>query len=543
MPNEQNNPIVVDGDDNESDLDREELRPYTGEVAIIKVGTNLGAGRKKNEVGSAPDALLNAGLVQAIERDVGATIAEIVEIDVSADPDDPAAIPEGGVLNEKGNIRIASNLAAQVEKQRMLGRRVIVLGGDHSVSLGSVPGFVGAIKDTYGQGAEGGKITIDAHGDLQTREKSPSKRPHGMVEAANYGQMPKEDSLAHIHRPDANLLPKNGMAIGINDLDNAPEHNEVELASIAGVRQFTRDAINIRGLGAVVDRINMVREDAAVKELMVSLDIDGLHQHATGMVNNNGVTDSEMTTLSKELSNSKASDTPVTVIEVAEYTPGRDKNQRTAIFVRNQIVTLLGGRPQQTVFEKFQSTRLYQKALKIGVIGTVAASAALGFFGIAGKTTTPKQSVDPAAATAKADSTPEMDRAKAFTGISSANPFTWVMPSKGWTANTGEMLESGFENVAEAMEGEGSSLKFALKQFKDHGSDHALNRLHSTMYALDLSTSDQSIQNQLWTQLKSEMDTDEYNKFLHDHSGFIKKLSDEDRKEIEDSARNEGILS
>ncbi|MDP6562107.1 MAG: arginase family protein, partial [Candidatus Peribacteraceae bacterium] len=450
MPEEQDVPITADQNENKVDLDREKAHPYEGEVVIIKVGTNLGAGRKKNEVGSAPDALLRAGLVKAIKRDVGASVEEIIEIDVAADPSDPAEIPEGGVLNEQGNIRIASDLAAEVERQRKLGRRVIVLGGDHSVSLGSVPGFVGAIKDQYGADAEGGKFTIDAHGDLQNREKSPSKRPHGMVEAANFGQLQDDDSLAHIHRKDTDLLPENGMTVGVNDLDIAPENDEAELASIAGVRQFTRDAINIRGLGAVVDRINSVREKPQVKELLVSLDIDGLHKHATGMVNKNGVTDSEMTTLSKELSNSKASETPVTVIEIAEYTPGRDKNQRTAKFVCNQIVTLLGGRPQQTVFEKIRSTRLYQEALKMGVVGTVAASAVLGFFGIAGKTTPTKKIVDPIAAKAKADPRSN-DRAWAFTGISSKNPFTWVSPSTGWTANTGKMMENGFENVAEAM--------------------------------------------------------------------------------------------
>ena len=229
-------PTETDQNDNRVDLDREQARPYEGEVAIIKVGTNLGAGRKKNEVGSAPDALLKAGLVKAIERDVGATVADIVEIDVSADSEDPSEIPEDSVLNEKGNIRVASDLAAEVEKQRKLGRRVIVLGGDHSVSLGSVPGFVGAIKDTYGPDAEGAKLTIDAHGDLQNREKSPSKRPHGMVEAANFGQMPTDDPLAHIHREDADLLPENGMTVGVNDLDIAPKNDEVELARIASVR-------------------------------------------------------------------------------------------------------------------------------------------------------------------------------------------------------------------------------------------------------------------------------------------------------------------
>lgn len=367
---------------NREHLDREKERPYVGDIAIIKVGTNLGARRKKNEVGSAPDALMRAGLVNAIERDVGAHVVEIVEIDCSPDPGDPHvdSVGRGGVINERGNIRVATNVAAEVEKQRKLNRRVIVLGGDHSISLGSVPGFVGAIKDTYGQDAEGGKVTIDAHGDLQNRDRSPSGGPHGMVETANYGLMDPADPLGKIHRADAKLKTKNGVTVGVNDFDTEPAHNEVELAEISAIEQYTRDRVNFEGLGKVRNQINAIRNRPEVKELLVSIDIDGLKEHATGMKNANGVTDSEMISLSKELSNGMSDTTPVTVIEIAEYTPGRDKNGRTAKFVRNQIVTLLGARPHQTLYERVQETRLWQSGLKVGAVAALVAASVIGPF-------------------------------------------------------------------------------------------------------------------------------------------------------------------
>ncbi len=369
--------------ENREFLERERERPHLGEVAIIKVGTALGAIREKNETASAPDALLKTevGLIEAIEK-IGAKVSTIINIDCSPDPADVFPIPKGGVLNEKGNIRIATDLAREVEQQRKLGRRVIVLGGDHSVSLGTVPGFVAAIKDTYGSDAEGAEVRIDAHGDLQTRDKSPSKAPHGMTEAANYGLMNPSDPLGKIHRNYAKLDPSNVVQIGIRDLDQ----NEISTPIEHDIQIQTRDRMRQLGLNGAIRTLDTIRQNPSVREFMVSIDVDGLHEHATPMINKDGVRDEEITLLSKFLSTDPSNEAPVTVIEIAEYSPMRDKNDRTAKFIRDQVVLLLGGRPSAVPHQTFLKTKFKKVARTIAAGGALAAAVIGGFF--VGKTPT-----------------------------------------------------------------------------------------------------------------------------------------------------------
>jgi arginase len=146
------------------------------EIAVIGATLDLGAGRRGVDMG--PSAIRYAGLEQQLAdklgvrvSDAGNVISPVVE---TADMGDAHARYLAQILD------LCDRLSALVSDAAGRGALPLVLGGDHSVALGSLVGMA-RVRGT------GGVVWVDAHGDLNTPATSPSGNVHGMVLAAALG--------------------------------------------------------------------------------------------------------------------------------------------------------------------------------------------------------------------------------------------------------------------------------------------------------------------------------------------------------------------
>src|SRR5262245_22774275 len=137
-------------------------------VAVIGAGLDLGAGRRGVDMG--PSAIRYAGLQERIAS-LGVECVDWGDVYVS--------LPEAtDVGDQRGRYpepikRACERVAALVEEASRAGSVPLVLGGDHSVAIGTV----GGMARVHGPG---GALWIDAHGDLNTPDTSPSGNVHGM---------------------------------------------------------------------------------------------------------------------------------------------------------------------------------------------------------------------------------------------------------------------------------------------------------------------------------------------------------------------------
>jgi arginase len=152
------------------------VQPAGREIALIGAPLDLGAGRRGVDMG--PSAIRYAGLEQHLREtlgvrtvDLGNVVAPVAE---STEPGDERA----RFLREI--LALCDEVAKLVVAATSAGQTPLVLGGDHSIALGSLVGMA----TVHGPG---GVVWIDAHGDLNTPESSPSGNVHGMVLAAALG--------------------------------------------------------------------------------------------------------------------------------------------------------------------------------------------------------------------------------------------------------------------------------------------------------------------------------------------------------------------
>jgi arginase len=136
------------------------------------------------------------------------------------------------------------DLSARVERILQTGAIPIVLGGDHSIAIGSVSGLSAFY---HRQQSRVGVVWFDAHGDMNTPESSPSGNIHGMPFAAILGQGVKE--LTEIGGFAPKVLPADCALIGARDVDR----KEAEIMRHSGVRIFTMREVDERGMSACVD--------------------------------------------------------------------------------------------------------------------------------------------------------------------------------------------------------------------------------------------------------------------------------------------------
>jgi len=228
-------------------------------VRIIGVPMDLGASRRGVDMG--PSALRVAGLAYNLKQ-MGLQLEDIGNIPVKQPEEQHYGEKKAKYLNEIAETCLG--LAAIVEKTLEEGLIPIVMGGDHSIAVGTVGGVARHFRKKE---KRIGVVWLDAHADMNTPETSPSGNIHGMPLASIMGLPPAE--LGNIYDFSPKVQPENCVLVGIRDVDNFEKENIRK----SGVEVFTMRDIDERGMRAVMEEaLRMAGRGTAGYH--VSLDMD-----------------------------------------------------------------------------------------------------------------------------------------------------------------------------------------------------------------------------------------------------------------------------
>jgi len=168
-------------------------------IAIIGVPLDLGSGRRGVDMG--PSAVRVANL-NARLSEMGYEVDDLGNVPVAQPESQPEGQPQAKYLPQI--TQTCTQLAELVERQLVAGKCPLVLGGDHSLAVGTVSGVSKRLRE---RGEKLGMIWIDAHTDMNTPATSPSGNVHGMPLACCIGLGPRE--LTHMFGYSPKVAPEN----------------------------------------------------------------------------------------------------------------------------------------------------------------------------------------------------------------------------------------------------------------------------------------------------------------------------------------------
>jgi len=231
-------------------------------VAVISVPVDLGAGRRGVDMG--PSALRIAGITAAVAA-LGRTVRETGTVQAGGfETTDPGTEPRTRFL---GEIRdVAERAGALVAEALEEGCLPLVLGGDHSLSIGTVAAVA---RHHRARGGAVGVIWVDAHADMNTPDTTPSGNVHGMSLAVLLGR--GHPALTALGGGPPSVRPENASILGARELDPG----ERALVAELGVRVFTMSEIDERGMGPCIGEA-LERANAGTAGFHLSFDLDAL---------------------------------------------------------------------------------------------------------------------------------------------------------------------------------------------------------------------------------------------------------------------------
>jgi arginase len=209
------------------------------EIRVIGVPLDLGQSRRGVDMG--PSAVRVAGLENRLES-LGHVVDDAGNIAVAIAEQKRQGHPRAKYLKE-----ITSTCAKEAElvvKTLTAGKVPLVLGGDHSIAVGTVSGVAEFYRR---QNQKIGLIWFDAHSDINTPSSSPSGNVHGMPLAAILGIW--DSDLSKIFSFSPKVAPENCVLVGVRDVDTAEKEN----IRRAGIEVYTMRDIDERGMRAVVE--------------------------------------------------------------------------------------------------------------------------------------------------------------------------------------------------------------------------------------------------------------------------------------------------
>jgi arginase len=227
------------------------------QIDIIGVPIDFGSGRRGVDMG--PSAIRYAGLEAGL-RALGHSVSDLGNVEVP--PSETCTIDDPRLKYLDPIVDVLSRLADRVQANIAAGHTSLVLGGDHSIALGSV---AGAARDR-----DLGLIWLDTHGDFNTSETSPSGNIHGMPLAAlcGYGD-PRLVALKGALHGGAGVRVENVAIVGARDLDS----QEKRLMREAGITVFSMESVDRFGIAEVMRRAIEVAS-RGTDGIYVSLDLD-----------------------------------------------------------------------------------------------------------------------------------------------------------------------------------------------------------------------------------------------------------------------------
>jgi arginase len=287
------------------------------------LGAPMDLGQNRRGVDTGPSAVRYAHLEARLER-LGHTVCD--EGNIQA-PNPEEHVAEGTGRRLRAVTAVCQTLYERARSWLAAGDFAIFLGGDHSISVGSVAAAA--------ESGPVGLIWIDAHGDFNTPATSPSGNIHGMPVAALVGEGP--ESLVNLGSPGAKLKPSQIVQIGVRDLDPAERERLVR----SGIHVFTMRHVDEMGMAAVARQaLDRLRH---LPRLHVSLDMDSLdpaEAPGVGTPVPGGLTYREAHLLMEILGDSGRAGS----LDIVEINPILDEMNKTAELAVELAASLLGQR-------------------------------------------------------------------------------------------------------------------------------------------------------------------------------------------------------
>jgi len=297
-------------------------------IRILGVPMDLGASRRGTDMG--PSALRNAGLGPAL-RELGYEVAREEDVFVPGMETRDGAGDDESRRFKKEILHVCTRLAARVEKMLDEGGLPLVLGGDHSIGMGTVTGVASHFRKHQ---QEIGLIWFDAHADMNTPESSPTGNIHGMPLSHLLGLGDPE--LAGLGGFVGKVRPERVALVGIRDVDAG----EREIIKRTGVRTWTMRDIDEKGMARVAREVlDTVCDGTAGFHL--SFDVDGLDPEVVAGVGTpvpGGVSFREAHLFLEVLADSSK----MTSMEVVELNPLLDERNAGAINMKFLICSAFG---------------------------------------------------------------------------------------------------------------------------------------------------------------------------------------------------------
>lgn len=292
------------------------LVPRGRRVEIIGVPLDLGQAERGTDVG--PAAIRYAGLRDRLVGQ-GHDVSDLGNL----------SVPTAAVVEQAQRVntiaRVTQELYEVTRASLSRGALPLVLGGDHSVAIGSVAASA--------EGGDTGLLWIDAHGDFNTHETSPSGNVHGMPLAVVLGQGDK--ALVSVGAGGARLRPEDVVIVGVRQLDPGERRALRE----TGVLVVSMSDIDERGMSDVAEQA--LSSLAHRKNLHVSFDIDVMDPHdapGVGTPVRGGLSYREMQLLMEKIADCGR----LSVLDVVEVNPMLDVRNQTAQTAVDLILSALG---------------------------------------------------------------------------------------------------------------------------------------------------------------------------------------------------------
>ncbi len=294
-------------------------------IKILGIPMDLGQNRRGVDMG--PSSIRYARLQSALEE-LGHNVSDLGNIGV---PIPEVVEPEDGQRRDMPHLEtireVCKKAAAIARDIAADGVFPVFLGGDHSVSIGTVSGVA-----TVGRT---GVLWVDAHADFNTPETSPSGNVDGMPLAALCGL--GHPDLVGIGGGGASVRPEDVVLVGLRRVDS----EERRLLAEAGVRAYTMKEVDAHGIARVVDRV--LENLSHLERVHLSLDLDVVDPGiapGVGTPVRGGLTYREAHLLMELLGEAAT----ITSLDVVEINPILDEKNETAELAVELVASLLGRR-------------------------------------------------------------------------------------------------------------------------------------------------------------------------------------------------------
>lgn len=297
-------------------------------IRIIGVPLDLGSGRRGVDMG--PSALRVAGLEAHLES-LGYVVEDAGDLDVCIPETQPFG--QERLRYAEPILQTSLALADAVRSTLDAGRIPLVLGGDHGIAIGSIAGSAAYFR---GRNQRLGVVWLDAHGDMNTPETTPSGNIHGMGLAIALGLGdPRFTTLAG---QAPKLDARHVAVVGVRDLDPG----ERDHFRRTNVSVFTMREIDELGVREVMRRaIDIAARDTAGIHVQFDMDvIDPEDAPGTGTPVRGGMTYREAHLAMELLADSAA----IRAVDLVEINPVLNERNRTAELGLELLLSVLGKR-------------------------------------------------------------------------------------------------------------------------------------------------------------------------------------------------------